>query len=150
MTDRDGPVADLERCVGILTALHAIKEIALLRSGAGTQMNLLRSNHRIEDFVRTGQDRSIELTLDPAVDALKPDFAFVYAYKGDGMGNLVFRKTARNYNPEMAKAARISIAAVENLVEPGKIDPDMVHLSGIYVQRVVKVERPSNYYPTID
>jgi 3-oxoacid CoA-transferase subunit A len=81
--------------------------------------------------------------------ALKPDYAFVYAYKGDRMGNLVCHKTARNYNPEMAAAGRITIAAVENLVEPGQFDPDMVHVPGIYVQRVVKVDRPE-YFPTID
>lgn len=74
--------------------------------------------------------------------ALKPDFAFIHAYKADRMGNTVFRKTARNYNPEMAMAGKITIAQVENLVEPGEIEPDHVHLPGIYVQRVVQVERP--------
>jgi 3-oxoacid CoA-transferase subunit A len=81
--------------------------------------------------------------------ALKPDYAFVYAYKGDRMGNLVCHKTARNYNPEMAASARITIAAVETLVEIGEIDPDKVHVPGIYVQRVVQVGRPE-YFPTID
>jgi 3-oxoacid CoA-transferase subunit A len=81
--------------------------------------------------------------------ALKPDYAFVYAYKGDSMGNLVCHKTARNYNPEMAASARITIAAVENLVKVGELEPDMVHVPGVYVQRVVKVERPE-YFPTID
>jgi 3-oxoacid CoA-transferase A subunit len=81
--------------------------------------------------------------------ALKPDYAFVYAYKGDRMGNLQCRMTARNYNPEMSAAAKITIAAVENLVGPGEIDGDMVHIPGIYVQRVVKVDRPT-YFPTID
>ncbi len=81
--------------------------------------------------------------------AIKPDYAFVYAFKGDRMGNLTCHKTARNYNPEMAAAGKITIAAVENLVEPGEIDADMVHVPGIYVQRVVKVERP-NYMPSID
>jgi 3-oxoacid CoA-transferase subunit A len=81
--------------------------------------------------------------------ALKPDYAFVYAYRGDRMGNLVCHKTARNYNPEMAASARITIAAVENLVKVGELEPDMVHVPGVYVQRVVKVERPE-YFPTID
>lgn len=81
--------------------------------------------------------------------ALKPDYSFVYAYKGDRMGNLSCNKTARNYNPEMAAAGKITIAAVENLVETGEIDGDMVHIPGVYVQRVVKVDRPS-YFPTID
>jgi 3-oxoacid CoA-transferase A subunit len=81
--------------------------------------------------------------------AFKPDYAFVYAYKGDRMGNLVCHKTARNYNPEMAAAGRITIAAVEDVVETGEIDGDMVHIPGIYVQRVVKVDRPT-YFPTIE
>ncbi len=81
--------------------------------------------------------------------ALKPDYAFIYAWKGDRMGNLVCRKTARNYSPEMAAAAEITIASVEQLVEPGELDPDKVHVPGIYVQRVVKVDR-QNYIPTID
>lgn len=73
--------------------------------------------------------------------ALKPDFALVHAYKADPMGNLVFRKTAQNYNPDMAKAARVTIAEVEHLVEVGQIQPDQVHLPGIYVQRIVQVPR---------
>ncbi len=81
--------------------------------------------------------------------ALKPDYAFVYAYKGDRMGNLCCNKTARNYNPEMAAAAKITIAAVENIIEPGEVDGDMIHIPGVYVQRVVKVDRPK-YVPTID
>jgi len=81
--------------------------------------------------------------------AIKPDYAFVYACKGDRTGNLTCRKTARNYNPEMATAAGITIAAVEELVEPGELSPDNVHVPGIYVQRVVRVERP-NYIPSID
>ena len=81
--------------------------------------------------------------------ALMPDYAFVYAYQGDRLGNLVCRKTAMNYNPEMAKAARITIATVENLVEVGGLEPDRIHVPGIYVQRVVKVDRPS-YFPTIE
>lgn len=81
--------------------------------------------------------------------ALKPDYAFVYAYQGDRLGNLICRKTARNYNTEMASAGRITIACVEDLLEPGGLDPDKVHVPGIYVQRVVKVER-SGYLPGID
>lgn len=81
--------------------------------------------------------------------ALKPDYSFVYAYKGDRMGNLTCHLTARNYNPEMAAAAKITIAAVENLVAPGELDGDMIHVPGVYVQRVVKVDRPE-YFPSID
>jgi 3-oxoacid CoA-transferase subunit A len=73
--------------------------------------------------------------------ALKPDFALIHAHTGDREGNLRYRKTARNFNHIMAMAARVTIAEVENLVEPGEIDPDSVHTAGIFVQRVVKVSR---------
>lgn len=70
-------------------------------------------------------------------EALHGDFAFVKAWKGDTHGNLVFRKTARNFNPLVAKAARITIAEVEELVPAGQLDPDEIHLPGIYVQRII-------------
>jgi 3-oxoacid CoA-transferase subunit A len=76
-------------------------------------------------------------------EALRADFAFVHAHTGDRKGNLVYRRAARNYNPEMAMAGTVTIAEVENLVEPGELDPDCIHTPGIYVQRVVKVERPN-------
>ncbi len=72
---------------------------------------------------------------------LRADFALVKAWKGDTSGNLVYRKTARNFNPMMATAARITIAEVEELVEPGEIDSDHVVTPGIYVKRIVKGER---------
>ncbi|MBM4363721.1 MAG: CoA transferase subunit A [Deltaproteobacteria bacterium] len=68
--------------------------------------------------------------------ALIAEFGIVKAWKGDTMGNLVFRKTARNFNPLCAMAGRITIAEVEELVPAGAIDPDHVHLPGIYVQRI--------------
>jgi 3-oxoacid CoA-transferase subunit A len=68
--------------------------------------------------------------------ALRADFAFVKAWKGDRAGNLVFRRTARNFNPMMATAARVTIAEVEQLVEVGELDPDQVHTPGIYVKRI--------------
>ncbi len=71
---------------------------------------------------------------------LTADFAFVKAWKGDRHGNLVYRKTARNFNPIMATAAAVTIAEVEHLVEPGAIDPDHVVTPGIFVQYVVKGE----------
>ncbi len=64
------------------------------------------------------------------------DFALVRAWKGDRLGNLVFRKTSRNFNPMMATAGRITIAEVEHLVEPGEIDGDQVHTPAIFVQRI--------------
>jgi 3-oxoacid CoA-transferase subunit A len=68
---------------------------------------------------------------------LHGDFAFVRAWKGDRAGNLVYHRTARNFNPVMATAARVTIAEVEHLVEPGEIDPDHVVTPGIFVQHVV-------------
>lgn len=68
--------------------------------------------------------------------AIVGDFAFVKAWKGDRFGNLVFRKTARNFNPMAATAGKITVAEVEELVEVGEIDPDDVHTPGIYVQRI--------------
>ena len=68
--------------------------------------------------------------------ALTADFALIKAYKGDKWGNLIFRKTARNFAPMMATAGRITIAEVEELVEVGELDPDAVHTPGIYVQRI--------------
>jgi 3-oxoacid CoA-transferase subunit A len=72
--------------------------------------------------------------------ALKADFALIKAWKGDRMGNLVYRKTARNFNPMMATAARITIAEVEQLVETDAIEPDQVITPGVYVKRVVQGE----------
>ena len=72
---------------------------------------------------------------------LHADFAFVRAWKGDRLGNLVYRKTARNFNPVMATAGRVTIAEVEHLVEPGEINPDHVVTPGIFVQHVVKGEK---------
>ena len=74
-----------------------------------------------------------DCVLEPAITA---DFAFVKAFKGDTLGNLVYRRTTRNFNPMMAAAGRITIAEVEQLVEPGAIDPDAVHTPGIFVQRI--------------
>ncbi len=75
--------------------------------------------------------------------ALTPDFAFVHAHTGDREGNLRYRMSARNFNPVMAAASRVTIAEVENLVEPGVLKPDDVHTAGIYVKRVVPVTRIS-------
>ena len=68
--------------------------------------------------------------------ALHADFALVKAWKGDRLGNLVFRKTTRNFSSSMARAGNITIAEVEHLVEPGELDPDHVHVPGIYVHRI--------------
>ena len=70
---------------------------------------------------------------------LKADISLVHAWKGDTEGNLVYRKTARNFNPMIATAGKVTIAEVENLVEPGTIDPDHIITAGIFVQRIVHV-----------
>ncbi len=69
--------------------------------------------------------------------ALKADFALIKAWKADRWGNLVFRKTTRNFNPVMATAARVTIVEAEEIVEPGEIDPDRVHLPSVYVKRII-------------
>jgi len=79
--------------------------------------------------------------------ALHADFAIVKAWKGDTMGNLLFRKTTRNFSTSMAKAGNITIAEVEELVEPGQIDPDEVHVAGVYVHRIFQ---GSNYEKRIE
>jgi 3-oxoacid CoA-transferase subunit A len=71
-------------------------------------------------------------------EALTADFAFVKAWKGDTHGNLIFRSTARNFNPMMATAGKITIAEVEELVPAGELDPNEIHTPGIFVQRVIK------------
>src|SRR3984885_698191 len=73
--------------------------------------------------------------------ALQADFALVKAWKGDAWGNLVYRKTARNFNPMMATAARVTIAEVEHLVEVGDLEPDSIHTPSVYVKRIFKGER---------
>jgi 3-oxoacid CoA-transferase subunit A len=68
------------------------------------------------------------------------DLAIIHAWKGDTEGNLVYRKTARNFNPVMATAAKITVAQIEHLVEPGEIDPDHVHTPGVFIKRMVKLD----------
>ncbi|BDQ28911.1 hypothetical protein NHP190002_14990 [Helicobacter ailurogastricus] len=70
--------------------------------------------------------------------ALKADFAFIKAQKADTYGNLVFNKTAMNFNPMMAKAARVTVVEVEEIVELGALDPNFIHVSGVYVDRIFK------------
>ncbi len=79
--------------------------------------------------------------------AFDSDFALVKAWKGDKYGNLIFKETARNFNPLMAMAGKITIAEVEELVEPGELDPDQIHTPGIYVHRIFQ---GSNYEKRIE
>ena len=80
-------------------------------------------------------------------EALHADFAIVKAWKGDRYGNLVFRKTTRNFSTSMAKAGTITIAEVEHLVEPGELDPDNIHVASVYVHRIFQ---GSNYEKRIE
>jgi len=79
--------------------------------------------------------------------AYKADFAFVKAWKGDEAGNLIFKGTARNFNPLMCGAATITVAEVEELVKPGELDPNQIHIPGIFVQRIFQGE---NYEKRIE
>jgi 3-oxoacid CoA-transferase subunit A len=72
--------------------------------------------------------------------ALHADYSLVKAWKGDSLGNLVFRKTTRNFSTSMARAGRVTIAEVEELVKPGELDPDHIHVPGIYVHRIFRGE----------
>ncbi|QSS97900.1 CoA transferase subunit A [Psychroflexus sp. ALD_RP9] len=72
--------------------------------------------------------------------AFKADFAFIKAWKGDTAGNLIFKGTARNFNPNMCGAAKITVVEVEELVEPGELDPNFIHIPGVFVQRIFKGE----------
>ncbi|MCU0328540.1 MAG: CoA transferase subunit A [Chitinophagales bacterium] len=93
-------------------------------AGVGTEV---AEGKEIRNF--KGKDYLLEYAFDA-------DFALVKAWKGDTMGNLIFRHTARNFNPLMAMAGKITIAEVEELVEPGMLDPNEIHTPGIYVNRI--------------
>jgi 3-oxoacid CoA-transferase subunit A len=97
------------------------------RTGAGTQIAEGKEEREFD-----GERYVME-------HGLIADLSIVHAWKGDTEGNLVYRKTARNFNPMMATAGRVTVAEVENLVEPGTIDPDHIVTPGIYVQRIVHV-----------
>lgn len=90
----------------------------------------------VRAFSVTGEEHDYVLE-----EAIVTDFALVHAARGDTHGNLVFNKAARNFNPLAAMAGRICIAQVEELVAPGELDPDSIHLPGIYVHRIVDVGR---------
>jgi acyl CoA:acetate/3-ketoacid CoA transferase alpha subunit len=105
----------------------------------GWGLGLLLVKGRIERMTSSyvGENADFE-------QAISCDFALVRAAKSDTYGNLVFSKSARNFNPVCAMAGRTTIAEVEELVGPGAIDPDQVHLPGIFVQRIVRVPDPSD------
>jgi 3-oxoacid CoA-transferase subunit A len=95
-------------------------------TGVGT---LIAEGKELRDF------NGIKAILETALTA---DYSFVKAWKGDTHGNLIYRSTARNFNPMMAMAGRVTIAEVEELVPAGSLDPDQIHTSGIFVQRIIQ------------
>lgn len=105
------------------------------RTGAGTQVAEGKETRVVD-----GEQWVLET-------GLTADLALVKAWRGDTEGNLVYRKTARNFNPMMATAGRVTIAEVEQLVAPGELDPDCIHTPGIFVQRIIQ---GSNYAKRIE
>ena len=97
------------------------------RTGVGT---LVAEGKDVRKF--NGEDYVLET-------GLVADVSLVHAWKGDAEGNLIYRKTARNFNPNMATAGRVTVAQVEHLAPTGELDPDQIHTPGIYVQRIVHV-----------
>ena len=104
-------------------------------AGVGTEV---ASGKEIREF--NGKPYLLEYAFDA-------DFALVKAWKGDTDGNLIYKATARNFNPLMAMAGKITIAEVEELVEPGQLDPNQIHTPGIYVHRIFQA---SNYEKRIE
>ncbi len=98
-------------------------------AGVGTEV---ATGKEVRNF--NGTDYLLEYAFDS-------DFAIVKAWKGDTAGNLIYRETARNFNPMMAMAGKITIAEVEELVEVGQLDPDQIHTPGIFVQRIFQGEK---------
>ncbi|WP_176086507.1 CoA transferase subunit A [Martelella sp. HB161492] len=103
------------------------------KTGVGT---MIAEGKEVRTF--DGEDYLMERSL-------FADIALVHAYKGDSEGNLVYRKTARNFNPMMATAAKLTVAEVEHLVPAGTIDPDHIHTPGIFVSRIVEVPNPKKH-----
>lgn len=104
------------------------------RYNADGSVDVASPHKEVRTFEFGGQEREFVLE-----EAITTDFAIVHALRGDTHGNLVFNKSARNFNPIAAMAGRMCIAEVEELVAPGEIDPDTVHLPGVYVHRVLNV-----------
>ncbi len=104
------------------------------RYKADGSIDVASPQKEVRTFEFGGREREFVLE-----EAITTDFAIIHALRGDTHGNLVFNKAARNFNPIAAMAGRICIAEVEELVAPGEIDPDSVHLPGVYVHRVLEV-----------
>lgn len=119
------------RCMAAAYGMPAV----WVRAGVGTE---IANGKEVRNF------NGIDYLLEYAFDA---DFSIVKAWKGDTHGNLIFRKTTRNFNMQMAMAGRITIAEVEELVPAGQLDPDHIHVPGIYVHRIFQ---GSNYEKRIE
>lgn len=119
------------RCMAAAYGMPAV----WLRAGVGTEVAI---GKEVRNF--NGVDHLLEYAFDA-------DFALVKAWKGDSHGNLIFRKTTRNFNMQMAMAGKITVAEVEELVPAGELDPDQIHVPGIYVQRIFQ---GSNYEKRIE
>jgi len=102
-------------------------------AGVGTEVAI---GKEVRKFNYNGEEK--EYLMEHAFEA---NFAIVKAWKGDTAGNLIYRSTARNFNPMMAMAGKITIAEVEELVEVGELDPDQIHTPGIYVNRIFQGEK---------
>lgn len=102
-------------------------------AGVGTEV---AQGKEVRKFSFNGQEKEYLLEY-----AFEPDFSIVKAWKGDAQGNLIFRLTTRNFSPLVAMAGKITIAEVEHLVEPGELDPDRIHVPGIYVHRIFQGSR---------
>jgi 3-oxoacid CoA-transferase subunit A len=110
---------------------------ALSRSGYGPAAPAFR--HSSPRQVSAGKEiRDFDGESYVMERGLVADLAIIHAWRADREGNLVYRKTARNFNPVMATAAKVTVAEVEHLVEPGIIDPDHIHTPGIFVKRIVR------------
>ncbi|MBD0022296.1 succinyl-CoA--3-ketoacid-CoA transferase [Gordonia pseudamarae] len=103
-----------------------------IRYAADGSVAVASAPKRVERFDWRGTERDFVLE-----HALYPDVALIRAWKGDRHGNLLFRKAARNFNPMCAMAAKVTIAEVEDVVEPGVLDPDDIHLPGVYVNQIL-------------
>jgi 3-oxoacid CoA-transferase subunit A len=131
---------------------YLAKELALEFNPQGTLAERIRAGGAgiYGFYTRTGagtlvaegkEQREVNGELFVLETGLTADLSIVKAWKGDAEGNLVYRKTARNFNPMMATAGRVTVAEVEELVEPGVLDPDQIHTPGIFVQRIIQGAR---------
>lgn len=102
-------------------------------AGVGTEV---AQGKEVRRFTFNGEEKDYLMEY-----AFEPDFSIVKAWKGDTEGNLVFRLTARNFNPLVAMAGKVTVAEVEELVQPGELDPQQIHVPGIYVHRIFKGEK---------